>query len=476
MNLSLARVFLCVLWIGCRPVLGRSANAFQKDVQIINNNDKDYKKIVVIAGAGPAGLLLAHYLLGRHANYELHIFEKRPDPRNAPPSEQRTYPISLQQKRGVVAIREISPSLFEAVEAAGAWLKRAHFRQGDETSSKKRFRSPMLSLDRNGLALVLLQHLVQHVIPTNTQQGNSCYLHFGTSVEDLNLVTNTVTLSNGKLMKFDHLVAADGSRSMVRQRLTEQGRLSSTIEVISVENKSFNVPRKSQDRSFQVDDASFNGWALKNGAQALALPLGKDACSGAMSFPQNCDPFQNMKTPEQVLEFFQQSAPHTLAKLVTMEEAKSLLKRPITRLYTVKCKQLHVDEKVLLLGDAAHATSNVLGQGANAALQDVQVFCGILRDYKDDWRQALYAYTTKRLPCIQAVQEMSEYTVPPNPQMRKEFRQRQKVRQFFGPWFGSTIVGHDAMQLLADTSLSYSQVYRKTRWWSDRVKNAWDTM
>lgn len=35
---------------------------------------------IVIIGAGPAGLLLAHYLL-RRGKYQVEIYDRRPDPR-----------------------------------------------------------------------------------------------------------------------------------------------------------------------------------------------------------------------------------------------------------------------------------------------------------------------------------------------------------------------------------------------------------
>jgi len=86
--------------------------------------------------------------------------------------------------------------------------------------------------------------------------------------------------------------------------------------------------------------------------------------------------------------------------------------------------------------------------------------------------QALAAWTPECLPCIRAVQKMSENTIPPTPQMQQEFIRRQRIRNLLGPWLGPWLVGHDAMQLLADTDLPYSTVYQKTRWWSDRVKHA----
>lgn len=68
---------------------------------------------VVIIGAGPVGLLLAHYLL-RRGKYHVELYERRPDPRLVDVS-QRTFPISLQE-RGRKAIREIA-GLKEAIAA-----------------------------------------------------------------------------------------------------------------------------------------------------------------------------------------------------------------------------------------------------------------------------------------------------------------------------------------------------------------------
>ena len=73
---------------------------------------------IIIIGAGPAGLLLAHYLLSR-GNYRVEIYERRPDFRWVEQSKQRTFPVSLQT-RGISAIREI-PGLEKAIAAQGIW-------------------------------------------------------------------------------------------------------------------------------------------------------------------------------------------------------------------------------------------------------------------------------------------------------------------------------------------------------------------
>jgi kynurenine 3-monooxygenase len=68
---------------------------------------------IVIVGAGPAGLLLAHYLLRR--SYRVEIYDRRPDPRQITPDQQRSFPISLQH-RGRQALQGI-PGLEEAIAA-----------------------------------------------------------------------------------------------------------------------------------------------------------------------------------------------------------------------------------------------------------------------------------------------------------------------------------------------------------------------
>ncbi|NEQ53857.1 MAG: NAD(P)-binding protein [Leptolyngbya sp. SIO3F4] len=70
------------------------------------------RQIVIIIGAGPASLLLVHYLL-RRQQYQIELYDRRPDPCQINPNEQRSFPISLQ-KRGQNALAGI-PGLDAAI-------------------------------------------------------------------------------------------------------------------------------------------------------------------------------------------------------------------------------------------------------------------------------------------------------------------------------------------------------------------------
>lgn len=88
-------------------------------------------KKVAIVGAGPSGLLLAHYLLRRGDRYKIDIYDRRSDPRRVPFSTSRTFPISLNE-RGMSALRNIE-GLEEAIEAISVKMTGTIFHQKNGT-------------------------------------------------------------------------------------------------------------------------------------------------------------------------------------------------------------------------------------------------------------------------------------------------------------------------------------------------------
>lgn len=100
---------------------------------------------VVIIGAGPTGLLLAHYLL-RRGKYCAELYEQRSDPRLVDVSQDRTFPISLQE-RGRKALRQI-PGLEEAIAAVGMFCNgsKVHRQKGKAREISRTV--PLLTIDR----------------------------------------------------------------------------------------------------------------------------------------------------------------------------------------------------------------------------------------------------------------------------------------------------------------------------------------
>ena len=125
---------------------------------------------VVIIGAGPAGLLLAHYLL-RRGKYRVELYERRSDPRLVDASQDRTFPISLQE-RGRKALREIA-GLEEAIALKSVFCNGSKIYRKQGKARKIPRAIPILTIDRNRLVTILLQHL------TKTYTSDMVVVKFG---------------------------------------------------------------------------------------------------------------------------------------------------------------------------------------------------------------------------------------------------------------------------------------------------------
>ena len=83
--------------------------------------------------------------------------------------------------------------------------------------------------------------------------------------------------------------------------------------------------------------------------------------------------------------------------------------------------QLTTQLQVVLMGDAAHTMTPILGQGLNCGLEDVAVFAQILEQHQGNVDTALPAYNTARWPDVEALLNINELMAnkdyPLNPQV-----------------------------------------------------------
>lgn len=420
---------------------------------------------VVIIGAGPAGLLMAHSLLER-GGYQIEIYERRPDPRLDDHDNQRTYPLTLQS-RGLSALRT-NPELATAVAAHGSWSQGSlmHRKRGKPRLIERK--SPLLLIDRNQLTQVMLEQLVVH------PGGEHLVLQFNCPCTRVNADAGTVTVQpeNGEActISFDRLVVADGARSQVRESLQAQGALTCTQKVVPDAYKSLSVPKQTVDDTPALAANRIHTWTLGRGMRVLMAPLPGDVLGGVIIFPPDNNPFDALPTGRAVQDFLQANCP-ALGPLVTVDAAETLRQAPVARIVTVRCDRMHVGDRILLIGDAIHAVSPALGQGCNASLQDVQVFRWLLDQHQDDWQQALPAFTSQRLPDVHALRDLSDYCFPRSKPMMLEFVFRLTIGKKLGHWLPQ-LAKPLPMQLVMEGERPYSEVLAETQGWIDRVRRS----
>lgn len=420
---------------------------------------------IVIIGAGPAGLLLAHSLLAGE-NYEIEIYERRSDPRSQSKQTQRSFPVVLQS-RGLAGIQRMN-GLMSAVAAEGIWSRGSvlHRKRSEPRLVKRKSKS--LIINRNRLTQVLLDELEK------AYGDRYLSLHFNCNCRDVNLLDQSVTLNSFQdgefIINFDHLVGADGAISQVRESLNHQNSLKSQQETVSDVYKSFSIPRISSDGKHELMENALHVWTLKRGVRLVMAPQQGDRLDGTLIFPLDRNPLANCPTGETTLNYIQDAAP-ILKSLMTLEDANILAQAPISSLTTVRCDRLNVDDKILLIGDAAHAVSPSIGQGCNSALQDVLIFSQVLDDYQQDWTRALPAFTERRLSEVHALRELSDYTFPRTPRMVAEFIFRitigKKLHSRFPKLFSPL-----PMDLVMETDQSYSSILKQCQGWINRVRQS----
>lgn len=211
-------------------------------------------KNIVIIGAGPAGLLLAHYLLNRSNDYQIYIYEKRSDPRENTSSSRRAFVIGLTQ-RGQQALKAID-GLWTNVRKQGMEMRKTaiYSQKQGQWQSFERSQDPeqfSLLINRNNLCIALLNELEKRA-------NNGLKIVFNAPCVDVDLKAHTVKLvvkENKTLTQsYDLLVAADGVRSVVREAFLKQPGFDFQQKYFDIGWKALHIPRP---KNIAVDTSYF---------------------------------------------------------------------------------------------------------------------------------------------------------------------------------------------------------------------------
>ncbi|NEO88179.1 MAG: FAD-dependent monooxygenase [Spirulina sp. SIO3F2] len=421
---------------------------------------------IVIVGAGPAGLLFAHYLLHRRSQqYQVEIYDRRPDPRQVAVSERRSFPISLQE-RGLQGLRGI-PDL-EAAIAQQSLPCQGTVVHNKQRSREIRRQNTVLAIDRNTLVLVLLEELSRRYAAPQVQ------LRFNHACETLDAAAQTVCFktpdSQESAVHYDRLIGADGAGSQVRDLLAAHHGLQSAQALVPDAYKSIFLARTNPDQGIDLANNRIHTANLNQDVRIVLAPQPGDRLHGAFVFNAEKNPFADLTTPTAVQAYFAEHLP-TFGALLSDAEAQALLERPVARLTTITCDRFHEGDRILLVGDAAHAVSPSIGQGCNSALEDIVILNQLLDRYDDDWAQVLPQFSQQRVPDAHALRDLSDYAFPRTPLLVLEFFLRLTLGRKLHQWFPQQFQPF-VFDLVLDTNLSYAEVLRRSSGWINKVKRS----
>ena len=439
-------------------------------------------KKVVIVGAGPSGLLLAHYLLARDEKYQIEIYEHRKDSRTVAVSKSRTYPVALSN-RAMNALSQI-PGLEAAVLAISVeiWGTIIHDQNGRQRVISRK--KPLIALDRSDLIKVLLDTLEQKFDNTRLSHRSEVpaaalsrlNLHFQCSCTQIDLAAKTASFQNlivpeNFTVAYDLLIGADGARSVVRKHFLDLKLFELEQKYIDTDYKSIFLPSGINKKSnIALESGKIHSWRLDDGAVILLLHQLDGKMSGVMHFPRENKQIANLENEAEVLQFFQQNFPE-VGQLMPKSEAAAFLKRPIANILTICCSYYHYADSALLIGDAAHAVSPALGQGCNSALEDVVILNQLLDEYADNLMLVLEQFTSCRLADAHAVVELSNNTLPLSNSLFIEFLVRERLAKLLHQFFPKRFLP-PLFDALYESSISYREILHSYQSWCAKVKRS----
>lgn len=354
-------------------------------------------KNFVIIGAGLVGSLLAIYLSKR--GYNVTVYERRPDMRKTRISAGRSINLALSDRgwRGLDGVK-----ISDEVRKIGIPVKGRQIHNLDGTIAFQPYgkaHQANYSVSRGGLNCLLMD--------IAEKQGTRIY--FNERCTHINLNTATVTFENtssgrSTTVVSDRIFGTDGAFSAARLSMQlNTDRFSYSQIYLDHGYKELTIVPK--DGKFALDPNYLHIWP-RGQFMLIALPNLDKTFTCTLFFPFEGDKsFASVDTEEKVRIFFHEMFADAVPIMPTLVE--DYLHNPAASLVTIRCFPWSFEDKLLLLGDAAHAIVPFFGQGMNCGFEDCVVLNGLMDKYGDDWKKIFSEFQNLRKPDADAIAELA---------------------------------------------------------------------
>lgn len=344
-------------------------------------------KRVCISGGGPCGLFLALLLLRKSPTVRITILEKgRRDEGGANAFGIGLGPRLLHSLNAV-------PGLRDEVESVGAESP-SGMKIISRTDLSGRMASFLEGVDGKG------------------GRRRQCQIRYGEGCAEIDLGAKEVTTTAGRRISYDLLIGADGINSAVRRALVEERDMKEEHYLARARWKALRLPPQPDFAANSMKPLRHPD--LRGGRLLPRYPEGHVILafwSGDGSNPGNLTTVEELKA--MLTDALQDDPPRRAARrdwwwlgaakdadvvgrrreIVFDDEAINLfLKTRPGRSHYMKVDRFH-DDSVVLVGDAAHGMSSLLGQGCATGLKCTEVLADELGSESNRLSDALERYS-----------------------------------------------------------------------------------
>jgi len=332
------------------------------------------------------------------------VFEKRGDPRIKGYEGGRSINLALAE-RGRHALRLAGAD--EAVMAQAVMMRgrMVHFLDG---------RTDLQRYGRDDSEVIWSVHRGElNVILLEIAERAGAKLHFNRGLSSVDFNSRSATFidprdSSTHEASFVSLVGADGAGSALRGAMSAQTELGERTEFLGHSYKELEIP-PAADGGFSIEPNALHIWP-RGRYMCIALPNDGRTFTVTLFLPNEGDPsFDTVRTGADAHALFERDFADAVPLIPNLE--RDFERNPAGLLATLYLDRWHLDDRAVLVGDAAHAMVPFHGQGMNCAFED----CVALAEHLDraltspepDRAAAFAAFQAERLPNARAIQAMA---------------------------------------------------------------------
>ncbi len=415
----------------------------------------DNQETILIVGAGLAGALMAMFLARR--GQRVILAERRPDPRTRGFIGGRSINLALSA-RGIDALSRVGMAetvLQNAVPMPGRMM---HAVDGTLTYQpySKNPNDHINSVSRGGLNLTLLESAA--ALETVTVRFNLRCLEVDLDAPSAAFLDEST--GREEVIHADVIIGADGAFSAVRSRLIRNDRYDYQQSYLDAGYKELSIP-PTPSGEFALKPNALHIWP-RGGSMMIALPNEDRSFTCTLFWPFDGDhSFAAIRSRQDILPFFRRHYPDVVPLMPTLEDDYE--RNPTSSLVTVRCAPWHWQDKVVLIGDAAHAIVPFFGQGMNAAFEDCVALDRLLQQFPNDRARAFAEYSAERKPNADAIADLA---IANFIEMRdrvgsKVFLFRKRLEKMLHGWFPGWYC--PLYNMISFSTIPYAEARRRAR-------------
>jgi kynurenine 3-monooxygenase len=356
-------------------------------------------KSVTIVGAGLVGSLLSIYLAKK--GYKINVYERRSDMRKTNLQAGRSINLALSDRgwRGLEAV-----GIADEIKKIGIPMYGRQIHHKDGSGAYQPY-----GKDNQAIYSVSRADINMKLMDLAEDQPN-VKIHFDKRCshidrKELKASFEDNTSKQITEIKSDLLFGADGAFAASRLNIQLQSdRFEYNQYYINCGYKELIIP-PGENGKFLMEKNALHIWPRGTFMMiALPNPDGNFTCTLFLPF-EGEKSFETLKTEEQIKQFFNEEFPDTVPLMPTL--IHDFMHNPVSSLVTVKCFPWTFDDKIALIGDAAHAIVPFYGQGMNCGFEDCVVLNELIEKHKENWPGIMKEYESLRKPDADAIADLA---------------------------------------------------------------------